>query len=168
MFHNELSVSSGKPQQHHNDFFFFVWGCPGSCRLQNIYETFTKRLQHVRKHLRNAHEARPAISSCFWTNICHPKQENPDQNPLMKLNQCGNTNTLTHKHSDFTWHSARGCDTQNCSDGTNIISNDKKGSAQATSSMTGQPPWQQGVPTTPCLCSFVFSTDAMDALDALH
>ena len=53
------------------------------------------------------------------------------------------------------------------SDSTNI-SNDKKGSARATSSMAGQPPWQQGVPTTSCVCSFLLSTDGMDAPDALH
>ena len=111
------------------------------------------------------------------------------KNPLMKLNQCRNTNTLTHKHSDFTQHSARGHDIPSCSDGigkhneqnataqssimivhsdSTNISNDKKGSARATSSMAGQPPWQQGVPTTSCIYSFVFSTDTMDALDALR
>ena len=111
------------------------------------------------------------------------------KNPLMKLNQCGNTNTLTHKHSDFTLHIARGYDIQNFIDGigkhneqnataqssimivhsdSTNISNDKKGSARATSSMAGQPPWQQGVPTTSCVCSFLLSTDAMDAPDALR
>ena len=53
------------------------------------------------------------------------------------------------------------------SDSTNI-SNDKKCSARATSSMAGQPPWKQGVPTTSCVCSFLLSTDAMDAPDALR
>ena len=122
------------------------------------------------------------ISSTFWTNICHPKQENQES-----LNE--SKSVREHKHSDFTYHSARGYDIQSCSDGigkhneqnataqssimivhsdSTNISNDKKGSARATSSMAGQPPWQQGVPTTSCICSFVFSTDATDALDALR
>ena len=53
------------------------------------------------------------------------------------------------------------------SDSTNI-SNDKKCSARATSSMAGQPPWKQGVPTTSCVCSFLLSTHGMDEPVLVH